>query len=148
METLIGVLIGGAIGLLSQLLSAGLQGRYAHERWLREQRVEIYREVVAEFDRYLKDFEEISRYGFPRGTNPDAYFDTDSFNPLYQAVRRARLVASQSVGQQASRTLGATQDVAEDLCGRSKQGAYMRAQKAYDNLWRAMQRDLGNTYRS
>ena len=58
MWALVGVVVGALLGGGAQIVAGVLTDRRAHRRWLREQRVDAYRDVMQRADEELRELRE------------------------------------------------------------------------------------------
>ena len=142
-DALLGVLAGGGIALAAQVIAAWFTARAAHNRWLREQRVPAYAELL---QLWRDHYEGLSDHHCPSdgsrpyedGREPDG---TDLLS-LYHGTVKVSLIASDPVGQKAWAAYQSLMDVIKGRDDAAIAGLNRAKSVGYE-LHEAMRRDLG-----
>ena len=108
MWALVGVVVGALLGGGAQIIAGVLTDRRAHRRWLREQRVDVYRAVLDQTDRTITALWESQARA--ENESPFDYDFTGGVDPHLSALDLFGDSSVAQAGHEVARTFNAMAD--------------------------------------
>ncbi|MFH5822250.1 hypothetical protein [Georgenia sp. AZ-5] len=134
---LLGVIVGGVLGGLAQIVARSLSERQRHQQWLNEQRMGIYQRYLVEWRSRYEGLWTHHFDGYYQGPDPDE----DYLSPLFDLTSDMELFGSKKAVKAAEKARGALVEYwnASTKQAKEKQDA---AKAAFDGYLDQIRADL------